>query len=173
MSISYAKPRLRLRFVLLAALAAVAGAFMLTAAEEARAHGTCQATPSISKNSSTGNIIGRVTFSCTSWHRHLSANVYIERREAGVWTPVSDTGTGTGSGTSVSARIAIKCAQSGDYRAVGSGRTGNEDTPVPHISQNPGTGSNIACFQSDLLNAAGPVELALYRVPTVGAIATE
>lgn len=171
MSTSYSKPRMRLRHILLAAMAA-AGVAAAFGAAEAQAHGTCQATPSIGKNSSTGNIVGRATFTCTNFHRNLSVNVFIEKRnESGTFTAVSDTGTGTGSGTQVSARIAIRCAQSGDYRAVALGRTGNEDTPVPHISQNPGTGSNIACFASDLTNAAGVAELALTRVPTVGAIA--
>jgi hypothetical protein len=138
-------------------------------ANSASAHGTCSATPSISKNSSTGNIIGRATFSCSHWHRNLSASVVIERRtEAGSWAPVSETGNGTGSGTSVSARIATPCSISGDYRAVATGRTGNEDTPLPHISQNPGGGSNIACFSSDLTNPASAVEIALFRIPTVG-----
>ena len=171
MPISNTRPRPRLRLMLLAALAATGVAATTFGAAEAQAHGTCQATPSIGKNSSTGNIVGRATFSCTSFHNLLSVSVYIERRnEAGTWTAVSETGEGAGSGTSQSARIAIPCGVSGDYRAVALGRTGNADTATPHISQNPGTRSNIDCFSSDLLNPAGPVELALFRVPSVGAI---
>jgi hypothetical protein len=157
MTISYSKPRLRLRFVLLAALAAVAMGMGTFGAAEARAHGSCSF-PTLSVFKSNGQIVGRAVFECTLWHRNLNAMVHIERFEGGQWVRVSDIGEGNAPGRQAKARTTTACAETDNYRAVGLGTSGDETTTSPHIVQKPGSSTVINCTSSDLTNTSGGSE---------------
>jgi hypothetical protein len=168
MTILYRRPRLRLRFVLLAALAAVAMGMATFGASEAKAHGPCYfSTLSVSK--SNGVIVGRATFRCDSWHRNLNATVHIERFEGGTWVAVSDPGEGNGPGHEARARTTTPCVETDNYRVVGRGTTGDETTVSPHIVQQPGGSTPINCqAASDATNPSGAFEHVNARLSGVG-----
>jgi hypothetical protein len=157
MTISYSRPRWRLRFVLLAVLAAVGMGVVTYGADKAEAHGSCSFTElRVFKNN--GQIVGRAVFYCGSWHRDLSVAVHIERFEGGQWVQVSDPGMGNGFGHEARARTTTPCAETDNYRAVGRGTTGDETTVSPHIVQQPGSSTLINCGTSDLTNTSGGSE---------------
>jgi hypothetical protein len=162
MTISHTAPHRRLRTVVLTVLAAVGLTMAFSA--QAQAHGTCTTDMQGPFKTSAGNIKAKATFNCTHSHRVLTVNVHIERLEQGVWAQVGEEGIGRGSGTSQAAVVVVPCGGTDDYRAVGRGTTGNEDTVSPHIAQNPTFKALIQCSQSDLTNTAALLELATWRL---------
>jgi hypothetical protein len=165
MSISHAKPFSRLRFMLLAALAAVGMAIATFGAAEAQAHGTCQATANPPSKTAFGNIRSDGTFSCTDSHRFLTLTVQIEKLKGGVWKPVGDPGTAKGTGQGpITAAAVIPCTDTDNYRAVAQGFTGREIDTATHLSKNTSSQSSVTCTASDLSNAGALLELATWRL---------
>lgn len=166
MTISHTAPLWRLRTAVLAVLVAVG--LTMAYSGQAQAHGTCAMDVQVPFKTSTGNIKSKATYTCTHSHRVLTVNVHIERLQEGVWTQSGEEGLGRGSGTSQSAVVVVPCAGTDDYRAVGRGTTGNEDTISPHIAQDPTGRQPIQCSNSDLTNTAALLELATWRLTLAG-----
>ena len=168
MSISHAKPFSRLRFIMLAALAAVGMAIATFGAAEAQAHGTCTTSVVGPTKTAFGNIRGEAVFTCTSTHRILKVTAHIERLRNGTWVQVGDEGFARANDdTTVRAVTTVPCGGTDDYRVVGRGVTGTDTTVSPHISQTPGARAQITCTTGDLTNTGALLELATSRLGNV------
>ncbi len=163
MSISHTRPLPRLRFILLAAIAAAATATASFGAAEAQAHGTCQATATPPYKTAAGNIRSDGTMSCTESHRALTVTVTMYKLEGSNWAPLKTGRPGQSTGSfPANATVVVPCADTDNYRASAQGYTGRDSTDPVHESKNTSPQATIVCTPQDMTNPAALLELALF-----------
>ncbi len=167
MSISYSKPRTRLRFILLAALAVVALALLAApggsgplALDDAFAHNSCSNDPFAPNKTAAGRIHGSNKYTCTSSHATTMSCAVIAFDNGTGFAPIDEPNckSAQNSTSTQRAHVSAPCGATGWYRTQGAGEAGNAAGQVPHTATDLSGGQWIQCTPNDLTSTGGVFE---------------